>query len=386
MKFHRHQSKVCNVIIGYDDTSPEEWAALGAMFSRSVDGVEALAEKITADKAGKFMEQFYVGYGHASIGDMADIKVFIEGVPFYVACMLEHFSRFRGQESSTRYINFAKQKPAYDADEGVYREQIDTYLAAVRRVTNNLEMRHSDGNGAIGGTAARAIKARAFDICRSLLPWGATTNVAWYGDIRTITQHLAFLISPENPNRDITNIKPYVEEIFKAIYEVYPKSTKLLDDIRPVPPYPYPELGKDAYYFGSNEYKLDFGSWRDLNRHRVGCQIVLFDAVNATMHPWYDEMLTAHEIEWGHTTHPTPSINERLLGYTIPYQYTTHASQFAYLCQLRSKPSVHPTLRANVQKFANKHDFGADVTPDAGPFGFFEHRGNETILIGGKEL
>lgn len=384
MKLHKHESNVCNVYIGYDDTSAEQWAMLGAMFSRSVDGVEELIKKVTQDKAQNFLSQFYVGYGHESIADMADIKIFIEGVPFYVACMLEHFSRFRGQESSTRYINFAKQKPAYDADVETYNEQIATYLFAVEKVANNLEYRHSDGSGAIGATASRAIKARSFDICRSLLPWGATTNVCWYGDIRTITQHLAWLISPVNPSREVTNIKPYVEQIYKAIAEVYPSSVKLLEDIRIVPAYPYPE-SPETHIFGSKDYPLDFGSWRDLNRHRIGCQNVFFD-IAREMHPWYIEMLDAHEIEWGHTTYPIPPINERLLGYTVTYNYYAYGNQFEYLSRLRSKPSVHPTLRGNVQRFAKTHGYTYDASPDAGPFGFFEHRGNETILIEGKEL
>lgn len=385
MKLHKHESKICNVYIGYDTASAEQWAMLGAMFSRSVDGVEELVTKVTADKSASFMQQFYVGYGHESIADMADIKVFVEGVPFYVACMLEHFSRFRGQESSTRYINFAKQKPAYDADVETYNEQIATYLSAVEKVTENLLKHNSDRENRSDGSIVRAIKARAFDICRSLLPWGATTNVAWYGDIRTITQHLAWLISSSNPSREVTNIKPYVEQIYKAIAEVYPSSVKMLEDIRVVPAYPYPE-SPESNVFGASNYPLDFGSWRDLNRHRVGCQNVFLQGMSSILHPWYVEMLDAHEVEWGHTIYPSPSINARLLGYVVPYNYYAYSHQFEYLCRLRSKPSVHPTLRLNIQHFAERHGYTYDNTPDAGAFGFFEHRGSETILIGGKEL
>lgn len=389
IRLHSVKTPVCDVSIGHSNVSAEVWATVAAMFSRSVDGIEAIAEKVNDTKAEKFMESTYVGYGHASIGDLADIHVFVEGVPFYVACMLEHHSRFKGQESSTRYINFAKQRPAYDADVETYNEQIATYLTAVEKVQINLvaNLPSSVPDGVDSAQATRAIKARAFDICRSLLPWGATTNVAWYGDIRSITAHLAWLVSDKNPNRNVTNIAPYVDVIYKAISDVYPHSTKLLANTRPSNPWPYPRNGEDMIYLAStnDEQALDFGSWRDLNRHRVGFHDINFERAT-NMHPWYKQMLNAHEVEYEWLDFPKPSINKRLLGQLVPYAYGAHEDQMEYVAHLRSKTTVHPTLRGVIQNAAQFHGLEYDIAPDVGPMGFYLHRGNDTILFKGKEL
>ena len=386
IQLHSVKTPVCDVSIGYSNVSAEVWATVAAMFSRSVDGIEAIAEKVNDTKAEKFMESTYVGYGHASIGDLADIHVFVEGVPFYVACMLEHHSRFKGQESSTRYINFAKQRPAYDADVETYNEQIAIYLAAVEKVTQNLVTAWKD-SADTGSVEYRAIKARAFDICRSLLPWGATTNVAWYGDIRSITAHLAWLVSDKNLNRNVTNIAPYVDVIYKAISDVYPHSTKLLANTRPSNPWPYPRDSDEVLCLtaANDAQVLDFGSWRDLNRHRVGFHNISFERAT-NMHPWYRDMLNAHEVEYDWLDFPKPSINKRLLGQLVPYTYGAHEEQLQYVTHLRSKTTVHPTLRGAVQNFAELHGFEHDIAPDVGPMGFYLHRGNDTILFKGKEL
>ena len=403
MKLHSTYSPICNVHIGYDTDKQdrptnEQWAVAAAMFSRSVDGIEEILKKISADKSSTFMDQFYIGYGHGSIGDLCNVNLFIEGVPIYIACLLEHHSRFRGQEASTRYINFAKQRPAYDADKIVYDNQIDIYLKAVDKVSANILAAMTPDDSMDSAMVARAIKARAFDICRSLLPWGATTNVAWYGDVRVITQHLAWLISDKNPNRDYANVKPYVETIYAALQDFLPSSvTKVLGDTRSHEAYPYPKIDSESLWFDDEsnvyqmeysyqapDYALDFGSWRDLNRHRIGQQIVNFKT-RFEMHSWYDNMLSSHEIE-----HDIPgsdcSINERLLGEKIEYSYLFHETQLDYIVFRRGQDDVHPTLRNNVLRLAAEN--GKIPPPgevDPGALGFFLRRGGQTILIKGVE-
>ena len=382
MKLHVKQHATCKVVVGYDDTSAEQWATAAAMFSRSNDGIEVIKEKLTADKSERFMKQNYIGYNHASIGDLADIKVFIEGVPMYVACMLEHFSRFRGQEASTRYIDFSKQPCAYDADSNVYNNQIAFYLMATEIVRETLLREYAKRDDSKDPVFIRAVNARTFDICRSLIPWSATTNVAWYGDIRTIMSHLAWLISDKNTNRDITRIRPYVEDIYSTIAEVYPSSVKMLEDTRPG--IPYSEGDYHLALFGNDTaFQLDFGSWRDLNRHRVGSQKVFFNSVLPQLHPWYVEMLDRHCIGTTHLMPPT-TIDTRLLGHLVSYQYYFGDQQAKYLVFRRGQDDVHPTLRNNILKFASNEGITPPQgEPDPGPFGFFLRRGTQTIIIGG---
>ena len=58
-----------NKIVILHDLHPEDGAMLQALYSRSPAGVESHLDKVEKAGAGKFMSQYYVGYGHASIGD-----------------------------------------------------------------------------------------------------------------------------------------------------------------------------------------------------------------------------------------------------------------------------------------------------------------------------
>ena len=55
------------------------------------------------------MSQFYVGYGHKSIGDCGSITIFIEGCSMLAAKAIQDTKLYNGQEASTRYIDFSQQ-------------------------------------------------------------------------------------------------------------------------------------------------------------------------------------------------------------------------------------------------------------------------------------
>src|SRR3989339_762322 len=88
---------------------PEAGAMLQALHSRSVGGLEDHL-KILAEKGPEnFMKNFYVGYGHKSIGDCGSLTLFIEGVSMLAAKAIQDWALYSGQESSTRYVDFSKQ-------------------------------------------------------------------------------------------------------------------------------------------------------------------------------------------------------------------------------------------------------------------------------------
>ena len=376
MQFHTSSTEVCQVHIALDEIHPAEWGTAAAMFSRSNDGILAIADKVNHEKAERFQEKFYVQYGHSSIGDLTYVKLFVEGIPFYVAAALEHHSAFAGQESSTRYIDFSKQAPAYDADKELYAKQIDFYLHATEQVKENIHA-HAFNAGLIpedkseSAVHNRAIAARAFDITRCLLPLGATTNVAWYGSVRSIKRHLAWLIDVF----DLEAVKPYARQILRALRDVYPESVE--ENPRAANPWP---MGSDHAYKITG--MLDFGSWRDLNRHRIGFHKFLMPSETSPFHPWYDKMLMEHGINIFNRP-DSIDLNSTYLGNSDNVRYYLNEEQFEYVCKLRSKPSVHPTLRQLIQENYEDEmlDFEIDTTPDPGAFGYYLQRGNETILI-----
>src|SRR3989344_7124856 len=88
---------------------PESSAMLQALHSRSTGGLESHL-KILAEKGPEnFMKNFYVGYGHKSIGDCGSITLFIEGISMLAAKAIQDWPLYSGQESSTRYIDFQIQ-------------------------------------------------------------------------------------------------------------------------------------------------------------------------------------------------------------------------------------------------------------------------------------
>ena len=68
-----------------DDQHPEDLAMLQALYSRSPASVVSHLDKLKQSGSGKFMDQYYVGYGHASIGDCGATTLFIEQVSMLVA-------------------------------------------------------------------------------------------------------------------------------------------------------------------------------------------------------------------------------------------------------------------------------------------------------------
>jgi len=139
---------------------------------------------------------------------------------------------------------------------------------------------------------------------------------------------------------------------------------------------------------------LDFGSLRDLNRHRVGAR-TYHRASHGNFHPWYIEMLNAHgvrPIDPYYCSQTTATFHMSyhhvpLLGMTYNYQYTCDRDQANYISRLRTKLNVHWTLRQEIiNQWGDVWKDRITATPDVGPFGYYLVRGNDYIAFNGKEL
>ena len=64
----------------HDEFDPEANAMLQALYSRSAASVAEHVAKVKEHGSKKFMESYYVNYGHASIGDCGTTTIFLEGV------------------------------------------------------------------------------------------------------------------------------------------------------------------------------------------------------------------------------------------------------------------------------------------------------------------
>ncbi len=454
----------------FDDLHPEDAAMLQALYSRSPASVLTHLEKLRQVGSGTFMEQYYVGYGHASIGDCGATTLFLEGVSMLAAKAVQDSPLYNGQEASTRYLDFARQSvldPYAHPASAAIQDGLKALYSNIRpRLEAALEARHPFDPTAHKSERIwrNALAARSFDIARSLLPMGTTTLLSWTTSLRH---------ARDSVRRLATHPLPEVRDLAKAILiklrERYPHSFKP-DDATPSPddarctyardvlqPHHVPsaedlaarwEVTEDenqrlrtgevlvrraaldlpglrrhevpaltkrprgaalpwalgAYGCYSFLFLLDFGSFRDLQRHRNGvCPQPIFDT-SFGFHPWYlaqiedllgpeaatsvrralDRLFANLEALPRQGGELSPALTQYLLpmgmrglvhvAYTVP--------QTVYVGELRSGATVHPTLRPVAQRMLSvlAEDVpGIALYGDFSPDAWSPRRGEQTI-------
>src|SRR3989344_4403895 len=201
----------------------ESEAMVQALHSRSTGGLRSHLKILEEKGAANFMENFYVGYGHKSIGDCGTTTAFIEGVSMLAAKAIQDNPLYSGQESSTRYFDFSQQSfidPTQTQKGGELLEvQRQFYLKAQEPTREYLRKIYPRGEGEKSTVYEKAINARAFDITRSLLPAGASTNLAWHTNLRQAADKILFL--RHHPLLEVREISEGLEE---ALTKHHPSS------------------------------------------------------------------------------------------------------------------------------------------------------------------
>jgi len=421
--------------------SPEAIAMLQALHSRSTEGIDGHLKVLAERGADKFMSIYYVGYGHKSIGDCANATVFIEGVSMLAAKAVQDYKLYNGQEASTRYIPFDKQRFENPVGTAAGTEILETwrtfYLKAVEAMKVALPARYPLQEGEKEATYAKAIAARAFDITRGFLPAGATTNLAWSGTLRQFADRVGQLRHhPLAEVREIANVledaliavypnsfnvekkryeatEHYIEETMKAYYYHNAASPDLAlvhngIDTTGLAPYQSllanrpakTELPKwiGCYGEAAFAFTLDFGSFRDIQRHRGVTQRMPLLTAEIGFNPWYLNELTPElrteaealiasqktKIE-SLTTDPLIRQYYLPMGYNISNYLRGDLPSIVYLVELRATSLVHPTLATRAGEMANLlattfADSGLTLHLDPDPGRFNIKRGEHDIV------
>ena len=426
-------------IIIRDDLHPEDGAMLQALYSRSPAGVEHHLKKVEEVGAGKFMSQYYVGYGHASIGDCGVTNIFIENYSMLACKAIQDNPLYSGQEASTRYLDFSTQ-PSVDPYNTPYtRAILDEWLAIYNswmpKVIAALKVRYPFSAEGYKSEKAweNAIQVRAFDTMRAYLPVGTTTLFSWttnlrqardklmklkshpLAEVRTMAQDLFNKITEKYPNsfsgaemdehserygaRDAYNAHQSVPENYEDYNKLkkrfnltaaeeagfaqgVPVIRKHLVDVATLN-----TLEKDAlstrprggvlpkHLAAYGNYNLacaiDFGSYRDIQRHRNGVAPLPLIEPTFGMFYWYtnelSSLLGADYTELEEATKlqfnkiqnleaagiaPDPLLTQYLLpmGTTVICSLSYSVPQMVYVGELRSGKTVHPSLRPIAQK------------------------------------
>ncbi len=392
------------LIIIEDSCGPEDNAMLQALYSRSAASVTEHLEKVKKSGSGKFMESYYVGYGHGSIGDCGSTTIFIENVSILAAKAIQDWRLYSGQETSTRYIDMAKQ-PIIDplsSDESktIIEDWMKFYIDSQEGVKEHLRTTHPRRAEEEEKTYERAVNARVFDILRSFLPSGIATQLSWHTNLRQAADRLALL-----RHHPVAEIKDLAEEILRQLKEKYPSSFshKLYEAQEAY----RAEVSKDfSYYhnpdsptfdFKTNinpeslkpfekiirerpiktnlpsfldelggcycDYLIDFGSSRDLQRHRNGVFRMPLVTTDFGFHSWYLDQLpsdlrTEAEQLIQKQTERINALDCNVetkqyyisLGFLVSCRTYYSLPGLVYLVELRSDTTVHPTIRPLMQQ------------------------------------
>lgn len=452
---------------------PESEAMLQALHSRSIGGIKSHLKVLAAKGAENFMANFYVGYGHKSIGDCGSCTIFVEGVSLLVAKAIQDTPLYSGQEASTRYIDFAKQAFIDPIGTAESREILETwrafYLRGLEVLQEDLKKRYPREAGGVGTDGKekpaedekiylKAIKARAFDIMRGFLPSGASTNLAWHTNFRQAADHLMRL-----RHHPLAEVREAADAIETGLKKAYPSSfghprfdtTEHFNE----------RFMKEAYYFEKPaahsdektaiisdtgqatdftltrntvdktaltkykpiletrfaktevpreigecgtlqfEFMLDFGSFRDLHRHRAIIQRMPLVTMTHGFEEWYLNELPADfraeavafiAAQKEKTEKLTNNSNgEKIskevaqyyipMGYRLPNKITGPLPALIYLAELRATRFVHSTLRKHAIQIANTiaREFkneGVVIHLDSDPDRFDIKRGEHDIV------
>lgn len=389
---------MANIFI-YDEFNPEDTAMMQALYSRSPKSVTEHVEKVKQTGSGKFMETFYVGYGHASIADCGSTTMFIENISILGDKAIQDWQLYSGQETSTRYIDMSQQAIidplATPESKAILDRWLNFYTANQEKIQEHLMKKYPRQEGEVENIYLKAIKARGFDSLRGFLPAGITTQLSWHSNLRQAWDHLALL--SHHPLAEVRetaatilnklkekyahsfshpldeNQEKYRETMVKKYSYYLPKETKGFGMRTTIDPAELAEY-QDAIdrrslktglpnFLGdlgtiTFDFPLDFGSFRDIQRHRAGiCRMPLL-TTNFGFEPWYLEQLPeeirpeAEELISEQTTaianlKTTPEIKQYYIaiGFTVACRVNYPLPAALYVIELRSGRAVHPTLR-----------------------------------------
>ncbi len=393
----------------YDKYGPEDVAMMQALYSRSAESVERHVEKVKETGSGKFMERFYVGYGHMSIADCGSTTLFIEGLSILCDKAIQDWPLYSGQETSTRYIDMSRQpmvdSVGTDASREIQKKWHAFYVSSGPAVEAHLRAKFPRKADEDEKMYDKAIKARSFDILRGFLPAGITTQLSWHTNLRQAWDKLALL-----RHHPLAEVRETAEGMLAVLRERYPNSFShkryeaqeaywedILSKRTYFAPESFPEefgvkttiereslapytdiLGKRPVKTNLPQYLralgtftfdflLDFGSYRDIQRHRAAVHHMPLLTTRYGFHPWYldqlpdpvraeAEALIKEQVAAIAMVDASPEDKQYLvaMGFRVPVRHSFDLPSLVYFVELRSGKTVHPTIRPIAQRMADE--------------------------------
>lgn len=410
-----------NILVGtIDKFAPDIQAMLLAKYSRSYEPIESRlptdeqSEKVHRESLSKY----YLSYGHRSIGQLGVTTVFLEGVSQLAAKAIENTPLYNGQESSTRYIDYSTQPMISSHPEiAEWQEKFrDFYIRAIPLTVEKLKAEfpfdansgnyhHKESTEVQNARKLEVwnntIKARAFDICRGFLPAGCVTNVGFQGTFDNINSHFGEML--HHPSDEM---KELAKQVLTKLGEKYPYAAMSVEKL--TKDFSYCDINADYFYYNTTDPNglydnsalysrdvlalninrdkfdkfsrhlsdrtrfsytdvIDFGSYRDLHRHRNGRINMPVLDVSQGFNTYYSEnipkelqqelKLLLATFETWYKDNLLSNINLQYavpMGYNVKFTYICDINQALYVLELRSGKTVHQTLRKVCHRWAQQ--------------------------------
>jgi thymidylate synthase ThyX len=193
---------------------PEIQAYALAKYSRSAQGMLESIQELSAQKAEQFLDTFYFQYGHRSIADLAHLVFGLEQISILAAIDVVDEPVWDGQERSTRYQPFRKtgwylpEEIRDTSAAATFKRTADALVAAYEHLTSALLEHLVEAVPRPAdlpeSTYKRTLRARAFDVARSLLPLATHTSVGQIVSARVLEGQIGRLLgSPYAETRGI---------------------------------------------------------------------------------------------------------------------------------------------------------------------------------------
>src|SRR5579864_4067582 len=215
---------------------PEIQAYALAKYSRSAQGMLESIQELSAQKAEQFLNTFYFEYGHRSIADLAHLVFGLEQISILAAMAVVDEPVWDGQERSTRYQPFRKtgwhlpEEVSGTSVEPLFQRTADALFTAYENLAEALLAHLEDAVPRPAelqqGAYRRTLRARAFDVARSLLPLATNTSVGQIVSARVLERQIGRLLGSA-----YAEIRAVGEELKSAC--LVPPATPLGGDPQP---------------------------------------------------------------------------------------------------------------------------------------------------------
>lgn len=179
-------------------------------FAETLPPRGAASDDVEGERAAKLFERVFVGYGDDSVAQLGGAHVAVEWCSNVLTKILQR-PRLAGYlEQSTRYIAYDAPMPGggyryyRDSELGAEYEAsmdylFDAYASALPRVAAWVDESYPGAEGESAGARRRAVKAKALDLLRGLLPAASLSHMGIYASGQAYEQLILHLLAHPLP-------------------------------------------------------------------------------------------------------------------------------------------------------------------------------------------